>query len=1081
MKTRYGIFIGAALFLPVIVILVTMVAAVSAAPSPLPNLQTTPDPVWIGPTFTCVKNDPGGHYDNWYCPTDQGRAQAEEDVIGVITTMDKTGPRRDVDLRHITPGGDWDDAARVGDSGNVPIHCFSAYGENACDAVGYTGSKSEANNGIYTLWSEGAEVRPGGWYQWGTTDTSSVWTVTVQFIYGTGECEAPTGSELLTLGEYTASGNDETGQSHALMIGQQYVIRTSNGPWNDGAADRYDLAVSFDGGTTWTPISQVSGVSEECKADYSPYSGYTFTAETDTVDVRVNDTAGAFADNTGSIDYTLGIDLTSPAASTDCAAYWTLGEKVCDATVDAGDVDYLPGTCYGNGGELSGAVGGGRPYAYKISGLPGAFDNGTETLETEVKAAGVEYQDDNVFLSNECLEENDPGWRVYYGITRSYWEDYYNNWSGVFPASRIDDQDGDYGNNSGGVEVAWYETVYTPPASDCGTRYETGAFIETFMVSAGTEKGLEVPITYGGLTPGQVYYLENPGPLTYYTVNGEKAWDFQIAPVTDGVRGTWQEIDTFADCKTDLDHERSGWYFTADSAKYAIRTGNPDALFTDYAGTLSLNLYGVIDNTIPAVETCTDHFDIGSAIYTGSVDATSTAGKNISSLIFEEDQKYLIQIDSPAYTDPEGTGKTADIRRVNTETGAIEYTDFSTWEGAICYDQDIDNYPGVYFIADGKSSYEVRASGLPNHDDNSGSLSFTVYEVDRETAPVLGCENNYMDVEIWTTILDTEDIAANKPSGEGTVNELSSDRRYQFVTAGGPWYNVQSGSGALIEGGYDLEISTDGGSNWQLLEDWLDCVVDVGDHVRGYKSNPTDPGPYYVRVYDPTGEYINNVYESDPLNLTIKVNGTARNDPGYVEDPESPGGWGEGCYSTCLRPSSWLEVGRWIDHARCLTVKWLSWCPYHSEMLTAIKKDFYYVEPWGTLLEIMDTAVAVKAELDSYTWVDEGGGGVPVVQSPVGFVFAPGEGGGAGIPLVGAETVWGEGDIDLTPETPSYSTSCNNLLADSLGARLAPSICFSFNVVNRLGLKTWFQWIWDMALLTGLFFYFKTAWTDRLQ
>ena len=145
---------------------------------------------------------------------------------------------------------------------------------------------------------------------------------------------------------------------------------------------------------------------------------------------------------------------------------------------------------------------------------------------------------------------------------------------------------------------------------------------------------------------------------------------------------------------------------------------------------------------------------------------------------------------------------------------------------------------------------------------------------------------------------------------------------------------------------------------------------------------------------------------------------------------------------------------------------------------------YYGVEPFQTIMEFIELGGQVKAEVDAYSWSDDGEGGGETAQivAPRNFIFMPGEGagGGAEVPIVGEDSIWGGGEITLTgPDGTSYATECDSLLADSLGPLLAQPVCFFFNVTDSLGINTWFQLIWDLAMIGGLGLYINNSWIKK--
>ena len=1060
---------------------VTLSTSVHAAPHPDPT--PTPD-TWLGPRYSCTKPDPGGSFGEWYC---DDQLEVEGDVIGMITTLTKTGPRADIDLRHLIDniaGGisdNWDDSAHIdGDVWNTPW-CFERWSyDTACEDVGYSGDQSGSTTGDWA--DPGDMLEVGGHYQWGEEgwtgdydDITGSWTVTVQLIYSGDECEDPDPTELPVAASGTLAGDDDTGDHYSLEEGTEYFIYTSGGPWNDGVVDRYDIAVSWDEGETWEQLGSGEQFEGVCSYDYSDHSAFRFTADSDhsTIDLRVNDVDGEFGDNTGDIDYTIAANEGSGGL---CSNYYSAGSLIQSGTVDA---DEELGSSMSVTNRLLGPMYAYDTYLIKILD-PWQEGDGTDQLGTEMQEWSTSFWEEMAtFGDNTCEVEYAASKDIYF-IGPSEWGMYEgSSMDGADFYIRAEDIDGLFSNNMGTFDWQLLGAEYTAPESDCAASFDKGPLIESRTVNSAASNGVEFPLSTS-FTPGQVYVIENADSSnSHYSINGSPEYNFEISPDGD----TWYDMETFAECTNPLDHMRSEYYFIPEQDHYFIRTEQGLPFVDEVDGSLYLNLYGSSDKRAQPGELCSDLYETSTEVYSGSVDASDPSGEAIGSLLLEEGQLYSIQIDDPPYDQYGFDVYNADINRF-TGVGPESYEPFETWGGALCYEEGPLGQGRLYFEAQ-SGQYEIRASGP--HEDNTGNLNYTIYTTAREEPNHSGCEiTDYGHIDDWYLLEEIEvDATDNNPDdpGEFLKNNFDPNKEYKFVVSGGPAFLDHGTYGQGINPSYDLEISYDNGNNWQPLDYYLDCVVEDGNYIRGYLSSHTiDTGPYRVRVYDPDNSYINN---AGSLILSLYSDTPGAHDPvGPADptDPNFPGGWGEGCTAVCVRPGSWLQAGQWVEYIRCRFTRYISWCPYHTDRLASMRQSFYAVEPFGTILEVIDTAGAVQAEVSSYQWTDEGGGGADTatVQAPRHFVFAPGEGGGADIPLVGEDTIWGSGSIDLTPGHSPYSTACNNLMAESLGDRLSQPLCFTFNVVNQLGLKTWIQWLWDMAMIFAIFLYLNNKWIDLM-
>lgn len=890
----------------------------------------------------------------------------------------------------------------------------------------------------------------------------------------------------------TLLGTDEVGHIiEDLIEGEEYLLYTEDGPWNDGTDSRYDIAIRFFDGTDWGEFAALDEYADEgadpkdvCDDEFldsANNAALTFVATEDTqkIQLRVNDEEGQFTDNDDHINYVFS--TAAPGFGQGCDNYWQLGDEILSITIDADTSawqSFLPYT-----EEIVNGV-----YGLVVDGTytdDGETDN-TIAVANFSDAAGswqYDYVDSNLWIGLHTCDLETDEYKEYYGNSRITFYDWdYTYGMFMTPYARVEDDTGDFSNNAGTIDASIYESEYIAPPSDCATTYSKGQLLEVLTVDAQSSNGLYWPQLLPKLNENSVYYLE---PITGYSYGGEDtSYSFEIKPNALAL-GSWQDDDYYADCVTQVDHERYGYYFRTDIDLLPslnefdngdfmwIRSEAPGGIYPDNQGVLQVELWGAVDNEVPEDEDCSDYYNASTLVYTDTFAADSSAGYSIDHSVFTPDQIYKIVVEDDDF----------DIRRSYAGSGAVEYDPYLGWDGKLCSELD-DGDHVVFFEAQALSDYEIRNS---DYDTDSGTNTFKVYTTTTLKAPMQGCEyRDYGDIDKWYWIIADEQVSANN-SGTGEdlsaayllANALDPDSNYKIITSGGPW----TSSGAPYSG-YDLDISTDGGSTWQLLTDWLDCVIEVEDHIRGYKSDVSEDGPFLLRISDPEELWINNS-GSITINLyTDQVEDDA-NDTRY--DPAETGidGYSYGCTAKCYKPETWLQVGQYIEYARCRIVSYLAWCPWHTQDLSRIRQKFLGIEPFTTILELVDLGRAMKAEVDTYTWVDDSGGEDvdPAVQSPRNYIFMPGEGGGADIPLVGEDTIWGSGEIDLTAPTSgtTYSTECDNILADSLGTRLAAPVCFVFNIMDRLGLLTWVQMLWDLAMLFALFWYIKKNWVDNMQ
>ena len=114
-----------------------------------------------------------------------------------------------------------------------------------------------------------------------------------------------------------------------LTSGKTYAIETTNGPWSNNGTSSYDVAISEDGGLTWSNLvnyphllcAEDTGSGATGGEHYLVY----FQALAGRVyKLRVYDPEGNFSDNTGSMGYNFYGNVTIVGLGTDCSASYQL-------------------------------------------------------------------------------------------------------------------------------------------------------------------------------------------------------------------------------------------------------------------------------------------------------------------------------------------------------------------------------------------------------------------------------------------------------------------------------------------------------------------------------------------------------------------------------------------------------------------------------------------------------------------------------------------------------------------------------------------------------------------------------------
>lgn len=905
-------------------------------------------------------------------------------------------------------------------------------------------------------------------------------TYTLQPIYygQPDECPQPVPQDLPELASSTLQGDDDVGNHHDLVSGVDYYLYTFNGPWHDGSDDRYDIAISWDGGSTWQTLGEamqdLPQVEDACEM-LEP--GIKITADEDhnSLDVRVNDIDGEFGDNSQSIDYSLRSGATG-GSPTGCGANYTTGQLLEHGTMDADhELGQLLLTQFSNEDVIKIRI----PHTYQTT----QYDPIKYSANADMRESGTfdwlglngehervvcaEYHVDDVYTSE--------GWADFYFQAPYETTDYY-----IRPWAFFNQ----YSNNSGTFEYYLFASEYNPPSTACESNFRVDEFIEGVQFLSDKSKGIEIPLTdqlVGGFIPGNWYKISEGVYNGPWSDGGQDAYHFDIS--TD--REWWQSMEQYADCTVKLDNNFNSYYFQAEQPYYYVSAADRDANFGNNTGYVNFTIQGAtdlrterdpIDNNCPTWTT-----DL--SVYEGNFSSQSGQGSSIPTTL-TEGEYYALEILDPLW---QSGGVDQDTAMIGiTQPGSpTPFTELSAWDGTLCYEGNAQGNMRIYFKAQ-DADYELLADEDEN--DNVGQVNYRISDAHRgEDPPDSSCEVNYNSTQFKKMSVYRSDVPAQFPFGVFVRQQPLNPGTYVIQTSG---TYVDGTSPPLTE----MDVSLDNGQTWTDLTDpgFADCVVELPS------ANPVNPPNHRVYFEITEGDGIMKISTSketdsrlvDALNDGGVMNYTLKTtadplpnddddddgDPGDIYDPTA------GCQGVCLSPSGRqiVNLAEWMVYVKCRIQAWLSWCNYHTAMLAGLRGIVEQREPFSAISDFYDAMDFVRVEVEGYGWVPEGGGNAEVEQ-PDNFIFAPPEGGGANIPVVGDDTIWGGGDIDILGDGPAISRDCQNRLATSLGTGLAGPMCFGFNALEAMGLKTWFQVMWDLAMVVAIGMYFNNRWIKPMQ
>lgn len=915
----------------------------------------------------------------------------------------------------------------------------------------------------------------GGWTQKYTTPPDiTIWfqdtgdgivSFTMQPIFWgirEDDCEQPDPDDLPVIGQNCLAGTNETGDTYDLDEDSMYylVIADDTG-WNDGTNERWDMGISFDEGATWTAARLAAGeeddIEDACASEFDNQVlaiAITGSAERETLTLRVNDTDGSFGDNSGDLCYTL---YAEGGAGGPGSCGYALSSNVIEGDVRAddwdGEVIFAP---WPPDETMAIEIG---PPSWTIAG--GQTSTDVDVMAQEDPAAT--WTNLWNYPGLICVEEWGEDHYVYYTDLDPYYADH------MYHRIRASGADqASYSSHTGTVNYALYGAQMME-STDCSTRYELGEFvrsgtIESFM----RDGGYEIFRTEDhGLTPGRLTIMiqTSGGPFVDGAV---EHYDLQIN-TTGGILDSWTDIYEWANCVDPVDGDPNHYkYYVRDDfifgSSVLMRAKENSGSWTDNSGSVDYSLYIASDLMVRPGYDCDDQYELGSTLDTQSVSAASETGAAIEYYLVPNEH-YAIEVSTGAVWDVDGDGY--DDRQVQIK-GSGDWYNLADWPGTICSEQHAEGYDRIYFRA-GDVTPQLRAADPGGvWGDNVGTVIWHL-----KSAEYLGiysdvtCETNYKNM--YSNWIEMEMI--NPQTSTGRNVSIIEGGVYALYTTDGPWFDQGNVS-------YAVEISDDGGNTWTALENYdSPCIVPTGDggyYTKIYIDTAVSSA-YKLRVADTDLGFLNNTGE---IWYQLLEFGDEPFEDGYAPPVNVPGGFFNGCNSICLRPSSWLMVGQWIDYAACNFSKFISWCPYHNDMIEAMPALFDDREPVATVRELQDIMSEVENEVNAYTWAeDTGGAGAPTVGSPDNFIFGADQGGSGQSPFAGTGPYSGE-PVVFDMATVSYSANCTNLLADHMGNLMAPGMCFALDALDHLGLTSWYQFFWDIFMLLTLTGYTYSRWIN---
>jgi hypothetical protein len=419
-----------------------------------------------------------------------------------------------------------------------------------------------------------------------------------------GDCEDQwiPGSEFasFTLAATNATGVAANQLSGWPSPGSWVKIEVTDGYWQDDGAgpQRTSLAMQTNlGDALFHPLagSEFTGCRTGTTAYYVqvPYKG--------AMRLRVNDTGGNFAANTGTLSIALSRATYDPFP-TACDANYEIGTELENRSVSAigavgaAGIDMYTGVDLRFGDrQVGGEEIGDRYLMLELVNNP-HWDGGAYTYMGEILVDGTWYRVDE-FPSATCIVKVDV-----MGHTRIYFPyiDSITEWK-----FRAYDSDGNYTNNTGwaGYSLHYVDKlqIYTPgaPAMSC-SMYTKGDVVEEIELPANTSASHTLDLEGGNL-----YAIETSGGP--WMNGGADSWGVAISD-DGGYNWDTTYFYNYALCASAVDGNHSTVYFQALEGKtYRLRVDDPGGVFSDNTGSITATIYGS-STSIQNWSTCTSDY-----------------------------------------------------------------------------------------------------------------------------------------------------------------------------------------------------------------------------------------------------------------------------------------------------------------------------------------------------------------------------------------------------------------------------------------------------------------------------------------
>jgi len=884
------------------------------------------------------------------------------------------------------------------------------------------------------------------------------------------------------IGSQEIDATDEDGETAEVETGNLYRLEVWGGPWDDGAdPDRYDTAISWDG-LEWIPLTELFLDAECYDVGDDPGTGTVFLiAVSDDFYIRVNDEAAAYADNDGSMVYSLALAMILEDVTCSDQFTWA-GEGDPDAS-------YTVPADLSLGIEIKNLEIG-EWYVYVTRDGPWLNNGSTERYDMAVKDTTGSWEPIADYEMVECVEDADD-----YQYTRYFFQAWDESlWT------RVNDVDSNWANDdSMGVDI--YGAEFDRFLDTCEGTYIIGDLVISKTFQGNQSGGVNVG-TYdhynnlprgGGEGPVEIlrYYVIDTLDGPWYD-SGDPLYTAQMRKELDG---DWYEtiLHPELDCVAETDllgHVRG--YFDMDKPYEWYIRANETTTWTDNSGSERYNLYEatngqMVDPEDPAEEdTCDGYYTRGDQVGAITFQATNGSGVHVPGMT-EYNTIYSIVTTGGAWNDGSDDLYDVDI----SDDGGVTWYTLAEYPGMLCKQLEGTDYIEVFLQHVKGRRWKVRVSDTI-FSDNSGSMGIIVYGSEADIDPWHTCSDDYNLVEVPVN----NNLIAAWYAGGSFVPYIGPSSSYIWAIEiyDGPWVDDTTDM-------YTAEIWD--GDDWYNHNSYGICTEQYGANNEYFRTYfiPTSSN-YKLRADDQDDDFFNN-----SGSFRYKLFRAYAVDPEDPDDPDDPGlppDWDVTCYVVCSRPDglfSWetitiplvewefdipfVDIGSWLEYGRCSFSKFISWCPEHTAALKSIPLLVRNREPFASFYVLADAGEDIQDMLDSYDWYPDSapsalmsvvsGGGE---DSGTPWSFIPEQ---SNSPWSGGEITYGEGGTiegggegwDLTcPDDMRYAAAAAfGISPDYDESPLLRAYCFT--VRTPFVLKAYWMWMTLSVEISFIFFFIK--------